>query len=80
MAFVFAHPALAKSRSAMLSCSHPLSLLMSYPAPRLFSAGQCLSYENMRDILAFCKEEQLVLIADEVYQVSGAGRRMNPII
>ncbi|GIL81466.1 hypothetical protein Vretimale_1026 [Volvox reticuliferus] len=32
--------------------------------------GQCLSYQNMRDILSFCREEQLVLIADEVYQAN----------
>ncbi|GFR47025.1 hypothetical protein Agub_g8710 [Astrephomene gubernaculifera] len=32
--------------------------------------GQCLSYDNIRDILAFCRDEQLVLIADEVYQAN----------
>ncbi len=37
--------------------------------------GQCLSYQNMADIVNFCREESLVLIADEVYQVGrGAGR------
>ncbi|KAG2484750.1 hypothetical protein HYH03_016497 [Edaphochlamys debaryana] len=32
--------------------------------------GQCLSYQNMRDVLSFCHEEKLVLIADEVYQAN----------
>ncbi|KAG2447826.1 hypothetical protein HYH02_007282 [Chlamydomonas schloesseri] len=32
--------------------------------------GQCLSYQNMRDVLSFCRDEQLVLIADEVYQAN----------
>ncbi|KXZ46718.1 hypothetical protein GPECTOR_41g683 [Gonium pectorale] len=32
--------------------------------------GQCLSYQNMRDVLTFCRDEQLVLIADEVYQAN----------
>ncbi len=31
--------------------------------------GQCLSLANQEDILRFCHEEDLVLIADEVYQV-----------
>lgn len=35
------------------------------------AAGQCLSYANQADLLHFCKEESLVLIADEVYQVGG---------
>ena len=28
--------------------------------------GQVLSYDNIRDIIKFCKEEKLVLLADEV--------------
>ena len=28
--------------------------------------GQVLSYNNIRDIIKFCKEEKLVLLADEV--------------
>ncbi|GAX86501.1 hypothetical protein CEUSTIGMA_g13909.t1 [Chlamydomonas eustigma] len=32
--------------------------------------GQCLSLQNQEDILMFCKEESLVLIADEVYQAN----------
>lgn len=36
--------------------------------------GQCLSYKNQEDILKFCKEESLVLIADEVYQVPNLRR------
>ena len=30
--------------------------------------GQILSYENIKEIIKFCKEERLVLVADEVYQ------------
>jgi len=30
--------------------------------------GQCLSYENMQDIVRFCKKEKIILLADEVYQ------------
>ncbi|ETV83307.1 hypothetical protein H257_04062 [Aphanomyces astaci] len=30
--------------------------------------GQILSEDNMRDIITFCKDEKLVLMADEVYQ------------
>ena len=32
----------------------------------MFLLGQVLSYENVRDIIKFCKEERLVLLADEV--------------
>ena len=30
--------------------------------------GQCLSEPNMVDVVRFCEEERLILIADEVYQ------------
>lgn len=30
--------------------------------------GQCLEVENMKEILKFCQKENLILIADEVYQ------------
>jgi alanine transaminase len=30
--------------------------------------GQCLSEENMRDVVRFCVKNRLVLLADEVYQ------------
>jgi aspartate/methionine/tyrosine aminotransferase len=30
--------------------------------------GQCLDVENMKEILKFCQKENLILIADEVYQ------------
>lgn len=30
--------------------------------------GQVLSYENMQEIIAFCKKHSLILLADEVYQ------------
>ncbi|KAI8067788.1 pyridoxal phosphate-dependent transferase [Gongronella butleri] len=32
--------------------------------------GQCLSEENMREIIDFCYNERLVLLADEVYQTN----------
>ena len=32
--------------------------------------GQCLSIENMKDILQFCHEKRLLLLADEVYQTN----------
>lgn len=32
--------------------------------------GQCLEASNMREILSFCYEERLVLLADEVYQTN----------
>ncbi|KAG1054992.1 hypothetical protein G6F46_000275 [Rhizopus delemar] len=32
--------------------------------------GQCLSEENMRDIIDFCHTERIVLLADEVYQTN----------
>lgn len=34
--------------------------------------GQCLSKENQQDIVRFCEQHNLVLIADEVYQVGGS--------
>jgi glutamate--glyoxylate aminotransferase len=30
--------------------------------------GQCLSEANLKEILNFCYQENLVLLADEVYQ------------
>lgn len=32
--------------------------------------GQCLSYDNLRDIIKFAHEENIVLMADEVYQTN----------
>ena len=32
--------------------------------------GQVLSIENQKQIVAFCKEHGIILLADEVYQVS----------
>eukprot|EP00961_Rhodomonas_salina_P120805 1625838-Rhodomonas_salina.2 len=31
--------------------------------------GNCLSYDNLVDLVKLCKKEGLVLLADEVYQV-----------
>lgn len=30
--------------------------------------GQCLSYDNLKEIVTFCYQENLVLLGDEVYQ------------
>ncbi|KAF9113050.1 hypothetical protein BGX27_002306 [Mortierella sp. AM989] len=32
--------------------------------------GQCLSEENMRDVIQFCKKNRVLLLADEVYQTN----------
>lgn len=32
--------------------------------------GQCLTEENIREIIRFCHEERIVLLADEVYQTN----------
>ncbi|KAG0308848.1 hypothetical protein BGZ97_013234, partial [Linnemannia gamsii] len=32
--------------------------------------GQCLSEENMREIIEFCKKNRVILLADEVYQTN----------
>lgn len=32
--------------------------------------GQCLSEDNLRKVLQFCYEENLVLLGDEVYQTN----------
>ena len=32
--------------------------------------GQCLSYQNLKDLIEFAAEEKLVLLADEVYQTN----------
>ncbi|GAA5816580.1 hypothetical protein MFLAVUS_010110 [Mucor flavus] len=32
--------------------------------------GQCLTADNVRDIITFCHEQRLVLLADEVYQTN----------
>lgn len=41
--------------------------------------GQVLSEENQRDIVKFCKDEGLILLADEVYQenVYAVGKKFN---
>jgi len=48
----------------ILSCLHSTTTtvtLLFFPL-----LGQVLPYENIRDIIKFCKEEKLVLLADEV--------------
>ncbi|KAI8982448.1 pyridoxal phosphate-dependent transferase [Mycotypha africana] len=42
--------------------------------------GQCLSSENMKDILTFCFEKRLVLLADEVYQTNIYEPEQRPFI
>ncbi len=37
--------------------------------------GQTLSLENMKDVVKFCEEEALVLMADEVYQANVYGSK-----
>ena len=32
--------------------------------------GQCLKESNMREVIKFCKQENLILLADEVYQTN----------
>ncbi|KAF9963536.1 hypothetical protein BGZ70_007347 [Mortierella alpina] len=32
--------------------------------------GQCLTEENMREIISFCKKNRVILLADEVYQTN----------
>lgn len=32
--------------------------------------GQCLSQENMKEVIEFCHDERIVLLADEVYQTN----------
>ena len=39
-----------------------------YIPPIILASGQCLAKENIRDIVELCREEGLVIIADEVYQ------------
>ncbi len=45
-----------------------LSYNKIYSIFRTFLAGQVLSYENIKAVIQFCKEEGLFLFADEVYQ------------
>ena len=49
-------------------CSLFHSLSLSLPPSHLSHPGQCLAEENIRDIVELCREEGLVIIADEVYQ------------
>lgn len=34
----------------------------------MYAAGAVLSHQNQVDVVKFCKEQKLVLMADEVYQ------------
>jgi len=36
----------------------------------IFFSGQVLSYENIQQVIQFCKEEKLFILADEVYQAN----------
>ena len=57
------------SPSSSLSFSLPPSRLSpSLCVSNTVSPGQCLTKENIRDIVQLSQEEGLVIIADEVYQ------------
>ena len=40
--------------------------------------GQCLSYDNLKDIIKFAHDENIVLMADEVYQKNIYQARSRP--
>lgn len=42
--------------------------------------GQCLTAENMEEIITFCQEQRLVLLADEVYQTNIYQPEQRPFI
>ncbi len=42
--------------------------------------GGCLSKENMRDVIEFCTDNNIVLMADEVYQVCHAPVRLTCVV
>lgn len=42
--------------------------------------GQCLSRENMQEIIHFCHRERLVLLADEVYQTNAYDPKHKPFL
>ncbi|CAO3656169.1 unnamed protein product [Mucor hiemalis] len=42
--------------------------------------GQCLTAENMEEIITFCHEQRLVLLADEVYQTNIYQPEQRPFI
>ena len=39
--------------------------------------GQCLSLDEMKNVIEFCHREGLVLLADEVYQTNAYSREFN---
>jgi alanine transaminase len=51
-------------KSARETCTPKLLAVLNPGNP----TGQCLPEANMREIIQFCKEESLLLLADEVYQ------------
>lgn len=42
------------------------------------SLGQCLSADNLRELIKFAYDEKIVLMADEVYQVGSVLKRKRP--
>eukprot|EP01116_Phalansterium_solitarium_P022553 TRINITY_DN7488_c0_g2_i1.p1 TRINITY_DN7488_c0_g2~~TRINITY_DN7488_c0_g2_i1.p1 ORF type:complete len:515 (-),score=233.51 TRINITY_DN7488_c0_g2_i1:386-1930(-) len=42
--------------------------------------GQLLSAENMQEVIAFCREQKLVLLADEVYQENNYIKEKRPFV
>ena len=63
---------LAEARAAGVS---PRSLVVINPGN---PTGNCLPLENMQQIVRFCVQEGLVLMADEVYQVRRRPTRTTP--
>ena len=63
---------LAEARAAGVS---PRSLVVINPGN---PTGNCLPLENMQQIVRFCVKEGLVLMADEVYQVTSRPTRTTP--
>ena len=63
---------LAEARAAGVS---PRSLVVINPGN---PTGNCLPLENMQQIVRFCVQEGLVLMADEVYQVMRRPTRTTP--
>lgn len=77
-----AHPCVAAcgARALLTACmhagGHPMPTVCMHVHARAQvinpgnPTGQCLSYQNQADIAQFCAQEGLLLVADEVYQVS----------
>jgi alanine transaminase len=56
---------------------HPRALVIINPGN---PTGQCLDEDNMKEIVRFCHKNQLVLLADEVYQENVYIKHQKPFI